>query len=478
MKFLKIDLLTMLISLFIFSSCEKNSTIGLEIDPSGVVQGALVDTLTIKTNTIRDDDGATYALRSGLTRYALGYLKDPIIGTTESALAMSVNLPNDAYDFGTNPLLDSAVLVLNYAGEFYGDSTANYTFDVQQLKNNLSKEDTYLSSKDFDNESQVLGSYNAKLFPNTPLKVLDVIAGATDTIATVKPQIRIKLNNSFINNNIIALPPSTMKYNASFQNSFKGLKLQVNTTNKATLQKGAIMFFNATSAANTGLYLYYRKTNDTDPTRTDTLSVKFPIATEQNAVAASIKHTYTPAVQTQLNDPSTQYAVTYLQPLAGLRNKVAIPYLKNLKNNLGKIIINKAELVIDLSSGTDIDPFKPAPRLSLYRYDIAGLRKNLPDNNDGYSTPGDPRANSSAFGGYFDSINKRYVFVITSYIQDLLDGKTQDYGTFLSITPTSTFDYTNTFNSASRAVIGSYKKNPIAGDNLIKLNLYYTKITP
>ena len=143
------------------------------------------------------------------------------------------------------------------------------------------------------------------------------------------------------------------------------------------------------------------------------------------------------------------------------------------------MVINKAELIIDLSAGTDVAPFKPAPRLALYRYDIAGQRKNIPDNDIGtsYNYAGDPRAKEpTVFGGYFDSVNKRYVFVVTAYIQDLLDGKTEDYGTYLAVTPAATFEYTPSFSVASRAVVGSFKKNPVAGDNTMKLNIYYTKI--
>lgn len=239
------------------------------------------------------------------------------------------------------------------------------------------------------------------------------------------------------------------------------------------------MFFDLTSSTSaSGLMLYYRKQNATTATATDTVSVNFPINASSGPVAASVKHTYLSNVQVQLDNPDTQYPVTYLNSLAGLRNKLSFPYLGNLKTAIGKIVVNKAELVIDLSSGTDVAPFRAASRLALYRYDIAGQRKNLPDNDvgDGYYTAGDARASATVFGGYFDSVNKRYVFGITAYIQDLLSGKTEDYGTFLAVSPYSTFTYLNTFNVGSRAVIGSYKKNPSAGDKLIKLNVYYTKI--
>jgi hypothetical protein len=93
MKFYKIDLLTLLISLFLFASCKSSNTIGLDVDPINAIQGELVDTITVSTQTLLDEPAST----GGLIRYPLGYLTDPVLGTTESSLAMSVNLPSSAY---------------------------------------------------------------------------------------------------------------------------------------------------------------------------------------------------------------------------------------------------------------------------------------------------------------------------------------------------------------------------------------------
>ncbi len=476
MRFSKLDLLTLLISLFVFASCEKTSTIGLEVDPGSAVSGKFSDTSTIFSRTIRESDAVTYGSGSTMSRYPLGYLNDPLFGTTEASLALAVNLPSEAYSFGTNPLLDSAVLVLNYSGEFYGDSTANYNIDVQQLTNNLANETSFLSSKTYPTQATVLGNYTGKAFPTTPFKVMDVLTGATDTLMSVTPQIRIKLNNSFITSNIVEANAAVLKYNSSFQNAIKGLHVQIKPGAQSAMGKGGMMFFDF--ASNTSkLMLYYRKQNATTSTLTDTVSVSFPIATANGPVAASIKRTFSSAVQAQLDAPNTQFPVTYLQPLAGLRNKISFPYLGKFKQEAGKIIVNKAELVVDLSDGSTDAHFKAAPRLALYRYDIAEQRKNVPDNDlgNGYNVAGDPRA-TSAFGGYFDSVNKRYVFILTAYLQDLLDGKTQDYGTFLSVTPTSAFEYFPSLNVAARAAIGTFKKTPIAGDNRMKINIYYSTI--
>ena len=477
MKFSKIDLLTLLISLFIFASCENTSTIGLEVDPTNAVQGNLIDTVTVSSRTVAEDDAETYTNGSGLARYPLGYLQDPVLGSTESSLALGVNIPYESFEFGKTPMLDSAVLVMNFGGEFYGDSTVNYSIDVHQLTNDLAKETSYLSTRNYAYGSTLLANYTGKIFPNTPFKVKDVLPGMPDTLKTVKPQLRLKLNPAFITNDVLALPKSAFKFNSYFQNSFKGLHVQIKSSAKPSMNNGGIMFFDFSNSSTSSLVIYYRRQNANNAALTDTLSMGFPIATDRGPVAASVKHVHSTAVQGQLNAPNVQQTVTYLKPLGGLRNKIAFPYLKTLKNNVGKMVVNKAELIVDLST-VEVAPFKAAPRLALYRNDIAGQRRNLPDNDsgDGYSTPGDPRANPPAFGGYFDSVNKRYVFTVTAYIQDLIDKKTEDYGTFLAVTPSSNFQYTPSFSVAARAVVGSFKKTPLTGDKVMKLNIYYTKI--
>ena len=199
----------------------------------------------------------------------------------------------------------------------------------------------------------------------------------------------------------------------------------------------------------------------------------FPISAPSGPVAATVKHDYTnTAIAAQIKTPA-DYAVTYLQAMSGVRSKITFPFLKNLKASTGKIVINKAELVVDISDPTDSVPFKIPPRLSLYRLDLAKQRQNLPDNNVASQTNpgGDPRA-VLPFGGFYDKTKKSYTFVITSYIQDIVDGKTVDYGTYLAPTATTEFNLQPYATSAGRAVIGSFNNT---ANRKIRLNIYYVK---
>lgn len=510
MKFSKLDLLTLLISLFLFSSCKDSSSIGLDVDGTTAISGTLLDTVTVTSRTVKDDPTQTYygaGSTANPTRYPLGMMTDAIFGKTTASLAMSVNLPSStATSFSTTPVtIDSAVLVLAFSTdsvyarrrEFYGDSTANYNITVSQLAENLSTQGSWLSTKTYA-AGDVLGTYSGILKPNTKGKVTTIVTGGADTLIKTVPQIRIKLSADLIKTKIAMLDSLSLTTDAKFNAAFRGLKVTATTTGN-----GSMMFLDFASGKS-NLEIYYKQQNATTTTQIDTIYKAFAISNTVNPVAATVVHDYTNTpVATQINTPG-EYQVTYLQAMNGIRTKIAFPGLKNLVTNLGsKIVINKAELVIDSSDPADSIPFKIPPRLAMYRLDIAGQRQNIADNNpySSSNTSGDQRVSTSgvSFDGFYRFIKSGYLqnsysFNITNYVQDLVDGKTIDYGTYIApiSTNVTTVTYLNsagqltaapsapalanyaypTQTSAGRVVIGSFNNN---NNRKIRLNIYYVK---
>ena len=489
MKFSKLDLLTLLISLFLFSSCKDSSTIGLNLDDSNKITGTLNDTVTVTLNTVLDEPTST----SGLARYPLGYMKDATFGTTEASIAMAVNLPSGAFTLGAAPTsIDSAILVLPFdtsaassvagaqyrAKPFYGDSTAVYTITVSQLNTSIKTYSSYLSSQVYPS-GDVLGTFTGSIKPTTHVKIISIIDAAPDTALVTVPELRIKLNTAMIQSKILALDSLLLTTDYKFNAAFRGLKITASTTGT----NGGIMFLNFASA-NSNLEIYYKHQNATTTTKIDTVAAKFPIITTTNPVAATITHNYTGTpIAAQLAAPGV-YQTTYLQAMSGIRNKITFPSLATLKAKIGSnIIINKAELVIDSSDPADSIPFKIAPRLLLYKLDIAGQRANVPDNNaysSSANTGGDLRPATSGvpFGGYYNFTKKSYAFSVTNYVQDIIDGKLIDYGTYLApIAYDALPSYPNPYplaNNASRVVIGSFNNT---SNRKIRLNIYYVKTT-
>ncbi|WP_443936951.1 DUF4270 family protein [Pedobacter sp. MW01-1-1] len=471
MKFIKQDLLTLLIGLFLFASCKDDvGNIGLDPDGNAQIQGTMVNS-PVTSQTIRETDVNTY----NMSRYPLGYMVDPEFGTTQSNIALTPVPSTLSIDF-TSAVLDSAVLVLGIDSvssqvNFYGDTTNSvYNIDVFQLKNRITK---YKSADVQEANTTRLGNFRSRIFPNTPIRITDVVAGKVDTMRTVKSQIRIPLDKATMQSLILNQPPTTFVTNATFAEYFKGLKA---VATLASGNPGGIVYVSLTGARSS-IELTYKKPNATTATNTDTLRVNFPISIASSPHTANVIHNYAGTeIEKQLNGTSTRN-ITATQGLVGVRTKISFPELTNFNTAYGKSIINRAELVVNLSAGTYAYPYLPASRLALYRLDIAEQPRNVPDHNLATSiATGDFRALSDAvFGGYYDSVNNRYVFVVTSYVQDLIDGKLTDYGTFIGPADLLSSDVASypitTLSTAERSLIGK-----AANANTIKLNIFYTKI--
>lgn len=459
MRLNKLGLLTLLISLFILSSCEETESIGLDVDPATEIKGSFIDTISIEASTLREDSIVT----NSLEQYPLGYLNDPIMGKTSASIGMSLTLDPPGLNFGTTPVLDSAVLVLFYGKEFHGDSTSNFKVEVRQLTSSISESNLHYNTKPIFYNDFVLGSKSLNFNLKDSIKVTEIVAGKPDVQKSKAPHIRINLDKDFITDNFLYATPTTLSSNLELNKAINGLHLSVNKDQ--TTGKGGIVFLNLTDSSR--LEVYYKSQNGS---AIDTNVHKFPIKNNSAPVIAQFKHDYSGTeIQTQLNNPNTKFDKVYMQGLAGLRTKLRFPNLDKLKS-LGNITINKAELVLNIVGGTD--QIKPAQRLLLYQTDIAKQRQLVPD----FGTNPAISLTDQDFGGFYDSINKRYKFIITTYIQDIIRGRSKQYDTYIA--PVS-LNYNRQSGpqpsgaTATNAVIGSGKE----GVNYkMKLNIIYSKI--
>src|SRR5437868_4395760 len=129
------------IVIFAFS-CKKKTPadIGLPLLPGEDLLNALfTDSTTLVAHTVKDDSLNTKNVNPVL----LGNINDPIFGITKSSLFTQLSLSKANPDFGTNPVLDSAVLSLVYSVsgttiQHYGNLTPQ-KFDVYELTEPLNK---------------------------------------------------------------------------------------------------------------------------------------------------------------------------------------------------------------------------------------------------------------------------------------------------------------------------------------------------
>ena len=488
MKFFRLDLLTLLISLFILNSCKNEGTIGLGVKLNGslvdTANGGLIDTATVVINTVPDkgyyepgtkpDDSIS---TTGLTKTPMGYFQDPVLGTVQSDIAAGLNLPGGgAYTLPSGTvIIDSAVLALRYVNGFYGDSlTSKYKVNVYQSQYRPINGQAYYNTTSWGDYSNatILGTRTFYARTHDSVKITNIIAGKPDTIIKVAPQLRIPIDPGFIYNILFNAPAAQLASNTVFVNKVKGLYISIDKA--GTQGPGGIFMFNPSDSLN----VYYHAKNGTS---VDTAMISLPLVSNSSTPAARIIRTPSPAVKAELANAKTGTRnVVYLQGLAGLRARIKFPYLKNIAQKLkaqGKgIVVNKAEVVITPVPGTGI-PYWPQSKLTMYRNDITNTPIELQD-----ASATDPRANNT-FGGVFNAGNQTYHFNVTAYVQDMIDGKTPDYGTYIATvdplsTNTTAVDYLPTVETAGRTIaIGSITdpSSPYYSSR-IKLNIIYTKI--
>jgi len=490
MKFIRLDLLTLLISLFILGSCKNQNDIGLPTDGQQADGTLMVyDDIVVKTDT---DNVAVASGTVGyspvISRSALSSMNDNLLGPTESYVATGLNLPSStAYTVPTGTITtDSVVMELRYANNFYGDSlNTKYKLNVYQLKEKLFATQNYYSNKSWNYDNAVVFNDPAKNVPfnarpGTSVKIYHVLKGAKDTLRVAAPQLRVPLANSFANTYLFNAPAASLASNTAFQSALNGFFLKLDRS--AASQAGGALMFNLDSSR---VNVYYHTVNDGV---TDTAMVSMFFATHAVQVKpryVSPSNTTYPATVKNAIESTSSNDVFYLQGLAGLRAKVTFPNLKSMFGtaDVSKVAISRAELVVTTVPGSDLPPFIAQPLLTFYMLDITRQRALVPDANavigsTGSPTPLDARFfGAAAFGGYYLSTKREYHFTLTGYIQDLLRGKIKDYGAYIGVADGSGYaagivDIAPTIQTAGRVVaVGSDKSSPYR----IKLNVIYTK---
>jgi hypothetical protein len=471
MKFFRIDLLTLLISLFILNSCKNQDTTGLTLGTKGTLSGSLVDTATVFTNTLIDDSVAT----TSITKCPLGYLNDPIFGTSTSNLITDLNLPEEsAYTLPVGTVtIDSARLVLAYADGFYGDSLQNYTVNVYQLGQRPVTGETYYSNFKWPyNAGNLVGTTTFQPRPLDSIKIYQIIQGAPDTLYKVPPQIRIPISTSFINTYLFNAGTATINSNNIFRNNVKGLYITVAPTTTGT---GGTMMIKA--PGDSTLAIYIRASNGSV---IDTSIVYLDITQH----ASQVQHSFSQQVQTALNNKTVSSSQVYMEGLAGTRVKISFPYLSKLFSTVGgagSVVINRAELVVTPVAGSDIPAYLvPLPKITMYRYDISHSRIDV---EDAYGLS--DATSIAEFGGYYQLATPHsgaaYHFLVTNYLEDLITNQTVDYGTYIApvdTTNTTSVDIGPTISTAARTTaVGGYINAQGAANSpyAMKLNIIYTK---
>lgn len=372
---------------------------------------------------------------NGISTGVLGTITDPNFGTTYASFYAQCRLTSNNINFGTNPVLDSAVLTLKYLST-YGKLTMPVNVNVYELSESMVDSVAYNTNQSFGVNIPPIAS-KSNFIPSLTGDTITALNG------TIPGHLRMRVDG--LGYKILHADTSVLANNDAFLNLFKGF--YVNTSASTT---GDGLTYIDLSSGYTGITLFYHDGNDVT---NDSLYYTLPIS------GVTLNHfdniyTGTP-VATSVNTPNVNgEEKLYLQGGAGVKGKIFITDLDSLPKH---IAINKAEII--LTQTADDTTYAAPVLLDLYRIDDAGQAKIIDD--DGILGFGGVRVVEVVNGVTF----YRYRFNFKKYFQRLIEGTYNNNGFYLE-----TYSPNNT---SDRIVIGNSSTNK---NYQITIEVIYTKL--
>lgn len=421
--------LSVIVLPLLFVGCKKEGELKPEFD-SVLYDIVQTDTFKLKTSVVREDSIASQVASHNL----FGSYVDPVFGLTSAEIYSQVRLSSVNVDFGSPIQLDSVVLSLKYH-DIYGSEANPLSIEVYEVLEDFDKSSTY-----YTNQSVNIGSLigNKVFYPKVNDSVL------VDTVMRA-PQLRIPLNNTFGQSLLNESGSVNLEDNDNFLQFFKGFYLKNNTMGQAS-GEGSIVSFDMNSST-TKLTLYYTNTSTLENESYDFIinseCVKF----------STFEHDYTGTdIEAHLQNNNPDTTLTYIQPLQGVKTKIEIPNIKDLRDE-GPILINKAEITFTIKEYSDTT-FSSPSSLAVVGIDDNGNQTFIADFLEGVDH----------YGGEKNEIERTYTFNVSRHLQELISGTTNNNGLYL-ITSGSII-------RANRVILNSENSNV----DEIKLNIIYSKL--
>ncbi|OFX26909.1 MAG: hypothetical protein A2033_17380 [Bacteroidetes bacterium GWA2_31_9] len=415
--FFRVILISLMASSF-FSSCKKDTDLGLTTQPAGdKINTVFADTLSIEAYTLKDDSATSKNEAYGM----LGNYNDPEFGNVSASFLAQVLSKVVGTKFESSSEVVSIKLYLDYSGN-YGDSTKTQTINVYKLTNSIVKDSAYYSfnkASSFYNESDLLGSRTinqGQLYSdNLGIDLLPSLGNSIFSLDSIKA-----------NSDILSVLPG------------------ICITTDTNVVGGGIAYFNLTSG-NSKIVLTYKNASS------DTVTSEFII--NQNCARFNLfTHDYSNTnFYGQMNSITPiQDSVFYIQPMAGVRGYIKLPTADklNIKSN---VAIVKATLVIPIEKNDlSISTYEAPTKLMLYERQA----------NNQYKLPPDFSLGEIFDGNYYPS-ESVYKFNITLEMQNIIDGVIPNLGLYL---------ISNDISSCNRVVLTSGIHS-----NRLKLEISYIK---
>ena len=423
--------------LFVFTACKEDTgTIGLGIlSEDEFLNTNYFDSTAIIAYSAKHDSLIT----SNVYINMLGYLNDPIFGKTQAGIYTQFCLSSYNVNFGENVEVDSIILTLVYAG-YYGDTLNSFKINVYELDESINKNEKYYTN------TPLLKNKGENLTENPNFSISPRPTTKPDTVSSTY-YFSIKLKKDFADKFISKSGTDIYKSDANFLDYFKGLYLEASEPTG----NGCMLSINMTHSLSK-LTIHYSKDG-----KKFTYSFNMNDSTAHFGVCNHFNYAdATPNLREQLQDSNhtSTKDVLYAQAGAGIKVSLHFPNLKETFKDK-KVIIHRVALVISQKDDETLENYYPPSALSITYTDPAtGIGYFLPDNFLG----------SDYFGGKYNQTKKEYSFNITQYIQNLVDGRKDDYILNLFVNPSVTH--------FSRLTI--HGTDPADKNKRLKLKINYT----
>jgi len=429
--FMQIRTLFFWSSLFLIAACSKPSELGLSLveqDPADIMY---TDTLSLDMQTVLTDP----LISSARTRWICGSYVDPIFGKSTAGIYANFRLTSSNASF-PNAVFDSLVLSLAYdsVGHYGGNISqlGIQEWQVYRLLEDLDPDESYTSDAHFST-GELLADFSFVPKVNEPVSVDDV---ARD------PQLRIRLADSL--GQYLMQPDSAIySSNSVFKEAFKGVYIRPKTNG----QQSAMLRFLSESAYSK-LTLYY--------TDSSGVAQSYEYLMDDDAESVlNISHDYS---NTGIFQNNSTDSIVYLQGMNGPSVQLTFPNLANL----GAIIVNKAELVIQVAEEQDRNFLAPDQLFCLEKTSSDGYLLIDDVTSSVNRNPSDP---FRLFGGLLQYDNDQAYFAmnLSEYLQRIVDQETEEAAVYIQ---------TAAITDTERMRIGNGQANNLQA----KLFLTYTKI--
>lgn len=391
--------------LLILGACARpESKIGTELQPEDQVLSLnQSDTITLVVSTVKEEPLVTEALSVHL----IGNYNDPVFGTSKAGFYSQLLLSTNSPEFGDSIIaVDSLILSLAFTGDYYGEvlSQRMAVYEINDPSFSLGAD--YKSSDSlmlYPGNLIVPGMEDRPFSFDDSVKVGNQFEG---------PQLRLPLHSELAYK-LLQTPKDSLNNSEVFVKYFNGLRVI------SEADAGCVANIDPQND-NTSLRLYYRRMNNN---QVDTLVYPFIIST-RSARFNTYEHDYSHSSLAPLDsqDSINGSLQAYVQAGASVKTRINFPSLDGFEAALGTVAtVNKAELILPAQYFAD---FAPISTLFLLQITESGEGIILPDQT----------TNGISIGGEYNADNQEYRFIISRYVQQVLNGTLDNNGLYLVAT--------------------------------------------